>query len=291
VLIVGVQRKQLYLNADAAGNDLTGGLDRVDPVFTNDTTTLRTANVQATAGSASFTIQVDDDGPDAGTTTGSDTWIQEDSGGNDNYGNSNEIKIKETSTSQDRAGLIQFDLSSIASGNTVTSATLTVNVTKSGSNTIRVHRIDNTTPSAATWTETGVTWGNFASGGFTIDSTVVGSFSASTTGNKTVDVTSVVQQWIDYVRSSGASGKKNFGFALTGLNSTEIQLETKEDSTANQAVLAVNMYTGTPGVVTFTQNAAMVSPFTMPAGGAVTVRTYIEVTSADLPFRRTSTWR
>ena len=58
--------KQLYLDADGAGGDMTGDLDRIDPVVTGDSTTSETATL--TTGGASVITA-------AATTTGSNTSI------------------------------------------------------------------------------------------------------------------------------------------------------------------------------------------------------------------------
>jgi uncharacterized repeat protein (TIGR01451 family) len=58
--------KQLYLDADGAGGDMTGDLDRVDPVVTGDSSTSKTA-VLSPGGFSAITA--------AATTTGSNTSI------------------------------------------------------------------------------------------------------------------------------------------------------------------------------------------------------------------------
>lgn len=71
---------------------------------------------------------------------------------------------------------------------TVTSATLTLYVTSTAGNTVEVHRI--TSP----WLENTVTWNNFAGA---YDPTIVTTFVGAPPGLVTVDITSLVQGWMD----------------------------------------------------------------------------------------------
>lgn len=86
---------------------------------------------------------------------------------------------------------------SLPSGTTIDSATLSIHVNQASGETVNVHRI------TADWSETGVTWANF---GGSYDPTVVGSFVADSPGWKSVDITSLVQEWAD--------GTPNFGVLL-----------------------------------------------------------------------------
>ena len=75
-------------------------------------------------------------------------------------------------------------------GVTLDSAFFRIYVANATSQTVNVHRV------TAAWAENTITWNNFASA---FDAAVVGSFSTSTTGWKSVDVMSLVQAWIDGV--------------------------------------------------------------------------------------------
>ena len=83
-------------------------------------------------------------------------------------------------------------------GSTLESATLVMNVRTPSNNTIYVHRI--TSP----WDEMGVTYNSF---GGAYDPAVIGSFIADGVGERSVDVTSLVQAWID-------GTYENYGFLL-----------------------------------------------------------------------------
>ena len=76
----------------------------------------------------------------------------------------------------------------IPEGAFIDSATFFINVFSYNGQTVRLHRI--TDP----WIETQVTWNNF---GGSYDPTIESSFIADGSGWRSVDITSLVQQWID----------------------------------------------------------------------------------------------
>jgi hypothetical protein len=86
----------------------------------------------------------------------------------------------------------------IPEGTTISSATLSLYITRDSGNTVNIHRI--TTP----WTELGVTWNNFGS---SFDPAIEASFVANALGWKSVDVTALVQAWLD-------GTYPNYGFLL-----------------------------------------------------------------------------
>jgi hypothetical protein len=84
--------------------------------------------------------------------TDRDSWVGEESSGNDNHGTENTLNVQSRS-GQDRRTLIYFPLPSKPGGCVVSSAILRLYATSAASGrTIGVRRIQ------ATWTETGVTW-------------------------------------------------------------------------------------------------------------------------------------
>lgn len=126
-----------------------------------------------------------------------DTWIDENAP-NLNHGSDGGLHTKPDAGDLSRT-LIQFDLSSIPANSLINCATLHVyERDKSDDQTIYVHRITNSwNAPEATWLnrETGITW---TSPGGDYDPTVVASFPADTNnGYQDIDVTSLVQFWVD----------------------------------------------------------------------------------------------
>ena len=76
----------------------------------------------------------------------------------------------------------------LPAGATLQSATLYIYVYAANNQTVNIHRI------TAPWDETTVTWNSF---GGAFDATVVNSFFNDATGLTSVDVTSLVQAWLD----------------------------------------------------------------------------------------------
>ena len=76
----------------------------------------------------------------------------------------------------------------IPGGATIDSATFWIYVTGARNETVRAHRI------TAPWDETTVTWNSF---GGSFDPGVADSFVANSTGWKSLDVTALVQAWVD----------------------------------------------------------------------------------------------
>ena len=77
---------------------------------------------------------------------------------------------------------------SLPSGSTIDSATLYIYVHLASGQTVNVHRV------TEDWTELGVTWTNFAGA---YDPAIVDSIVADTVGWKSVDITPLVQDWVD----------------------------------------------------------------------------------------------
>jgi hypothetical protein len=99
-----------------------------------------------------FTIY--DSQPDS--TTGKDTYIQENSN-NTNYGSNTKMLVGKDGLGRNHKSLIEFNISSIPAGNTVVSAKLQINVLYSSSDnniTISLYRL--TSP----WNESEATWSN-----------------------------------------------------------------------------------------------------------------------------------
>lgn len=87
---------------------------------------------------------------------------------------------------------------SIPTGATITSATLSLYLYTTDYNPVTVHR------ATAIWNETTVTWASFAA---SYDAAVLGGFTPSAIGWQSVDVTGMVQRWVD-------GDDPNYGFVL-----------------------------------------------------------------------------
>lgn len=104
----------------------------------------------------------------------------------------------------------------IPEGTIINSATFSINVSLISNNTVRLHRV------TAPWDELLVTWNNF---GGSYDPTVEGSFLANALGFYSVDVTALVQAWLD-------GTYPNYGLLLEqGLPTGFTRCSTSEDAT------------------------------------------------------------
>jgi fibronectin type 3 domain-containing protein len=113
---------------------------------------------------------------------------------NSNYGSATEIIVKSKNNQADR-GFVQFDVSSIAAGSTVSSATLTLCSTAvAGSRTYNAHRV------TAAWAEGSVTWGNQPGVGA---SPTTSATTPASPGCMSWTVTADVQAWVDGTANNG----------------------------------------------------------------------------------------
>ena len=134
------------------------------------------------------------------STTADDTYVQQASPNSTAGGTATTLTIKPTAGSQDYA-FVRFNLSGCSLPTTAgaDSAVLTVRVTTAGADTISAY------PVTSSWSSSTLTWNGL--GGLTIGSTATGTFSASTTGNKTVTVTADVDAAIKAARSGAGSSE------------------------------------------------------------------------------------
>jgi len=122
-------------------------------------------------------------------TSSQDTYLKE-KDKNKNYGDDKELPSKPKNKDNKRP-LFQYDLSAIPVGATITSATARFLVRKKddSGDPVNVFRVTDS------WTETGATWNNTAND--YDSSTVYGSFVPDAEGWVTVDLTILVQAWVD----------------------------------------------------------------------------------------------
>lgn len=116
------------------------------------------------------------------STTADDTYVQQASPTSTAGATATTLSISPTAGSQ-RYAFIRFNLSGCAIPTTggADSAVLTVNVRTAGADTVSLF------PVTSSWSSSTLTWNGVS--GLTIGPTATGSFSASTTGAKTVTVT------------------------------------------------------------------------------------------------------
>jgi hypothetical protein len=158
------------------------------------------------------------------TATG-DTWMQENNPSQNNGADSN-LHVKPDSSTTFRT-LIQFDLSSIPPATPISCAALLLfEKDADATQTIYLHQVN------ASWLESQATWNNrtsanpWASAGGDYTSSPEASFAPDATGLQQVDITALVQFWVN---NSGS----NFGLLLRSTTSggnTDIQFGSREGS-------------------------------------------------------------
>ncbi|WP_437717171.1 DNRLRE domain-containing protein [Sorangium sp. So ce448] len=112
----------------------------------------------------------------------------------------------------EKNALYRFALDSIPYGATVESATFSTTLYSSGTGEIRVHRVN------GAWEESTVTWSSFADGFEpAVEATLVGASS----GVATVDLTALVQAWVDGVHPNHGLLLEEDLTALTSYRSSE----------------------------------------------------------------------
>jgi hypothetical protein len=147
-------------------------------------------------------------------TTADDTFVNQASPTSTTGGTATTLAIKPTSGSQEYA-FIRFDLSGCGLPTTggADSAVLTVHVTTAGSDTISVF------PVTSSWSSSTLNWNGV--GSLAIGSTATGTFSASTTGAKTVSVTADVDTAIKAGTLWGWELKATSGTATVAVGSAQ----------------------------------------------------------------------
>jgi hypothetical protein len=141
-----------------------------------------------------------------------------------NYGNDTKIDVR-PDNGADRRGMLKFDLSSIPSNATITSATLYLSEkdNKAGQTTY-IYRV------TSNWNENTVTWRSWTLLGGDFDNSV-SYFTFVPDQNNcmlTMDITSLVQLWVD-----GTYPNQGLMLYSTGPNHN-IAYVTKEDGTAGE---------------------------------------------------------
>ena len=148
------------------------------------------------------------------STTADDTFVQQGSPTSTAGGTATTLTIRPTALLQDYA-FIRFDLSgcSLPTTGGADSAVLTVRVTTSGADTISVF------PVTSSWSSSTLNWNGVS--GLTVGSTATGTFSASSTGNKTVTVTADVDTAIKAGALWGWELRATSGTATVAIGAAE----------------------------------------------------------------------
>ena len=160
-----------------------------------------------------------------------DTYVAE-GVANTNYGNSTVVESDGDDGSRDELiGLFKWDVSSIPAGATVTSASIYFRVNN------RTNNVYNLWSMLASWSEGSATWNNTQPK--TNRGSFIGSFSATSTGNYTINLNStgisLVQSWID--------GASNNGITMeSGGTRNGVQVRSSEYSTQSRRPTLIITY-------------------------------------------------
>jgi len=148
------------------------------------------------------------------STTADDTYVQQASPTSTAGGTATTLTISPVALAQDYA-FIRFNLSgcSLPTTGGADSAVLTVHVTTAGADTISVF------PVTSSWSSSTLNWNGVSS--LTVGSTATGTFSASTTGNKTVTVTADVDNAIKAGTLWGWELRATSGAAIVAIGASE----------------------------------------------------------------------
>ena len=144
-----------------------------------------------------------------------DSWLQQGSP-DTNHGNSTQFEVD---GSPNQHGLLRFGDLSLATGQTIVSAQLTLNITNPG-NDVTLVRL------SETWDESTVTWNNFGdanNGISTNDYTSATTTFGAPTGSVMIDVTADIQAW--------AAGATNYGWGLLPTSGNGVDIRSSENGT------------------------------------------------------------
>jgi hypothetical protein len=157
------------------------------------------------------------------STTADDTYVQQALPTSTAGGTATTLTISPVAGSQDYA-FIRFNLSGCGLPTTAgaDSAVLTVRVTTAGADTISLF------PVTSSWSSSTLTWNGVT--GLTIGSTATGTFSASTTGAKTVTVTADVDAAIKAGTLWGWELRATAGTAIVAIGASENVTSTNRPS-------------------------------------------------------------
>lgn len=150
-----------------------------------------------------------------------------------NFNGTDEIRLKGSAI----WGVVQFDLSGVTSGLTVTSAQLRLNIrdtadASKGGADISVHRI------TAPWTETGVTWDNTSANHVATPEVTFHIDSSMDDQYVTADIATLVQAWVD-------GTYPNYGIVLRSSGIERTRFNPKEKDASLAPSIAITAATST----------------------------------------------
>ncbi|HKU56000.1 MAG TPA: DNRLRE domain-containing protein [Gaiellaceae bacterium] len=157
------------------------------------------------------------------STTDDDTYVQQALPTSTTGGTAQTLTISPVAAAQDYA-FIRFNLSgcNLPTTGGADGAVLTVRVTTAGNDTISLF------PVTSSWSSSTLTWNGVS--GLTIGPTATGTFSASTTGNKTVTVTADVDAGIKAGNLWGWELRATSGTAIVAIGAAENSTSTNRPS-------------------------------------------------------------
>ncbi len=169
-----------------------------------------------------------EDSATAGSTTSvtltsvADTHAQQNKG-DTNYGTDTSMMVRTFATAKNARAFVQFDVSSIPAGSTVSSATLTLCATSvpGSTRTYDLHRV------TASWVETTLTWNNQPGVAATLTDS---STTPAAAGCMSWTVTTDVQTWVDGTANNGWRA----GDSVEDASRNESKFRTRENGTASE---------------------------------------------------------
>ncbi|SHJ08745.1 LamG-like jellyroll fold domain-containing protein [Algibacter luteus] len=269
ITVTSTVKKQLYLS------DPSQSLDRIDPVATNDLTTVISPVI--TPGS-SVTVNL---------IATKDTGIKLKKS-DKNYGSCTAIEIDREATDLQRA-LFQFDLSSIPTGAIIQNAELQLNCISGADMDVSVIKIgssdswdegnscDSNNSSNWDYRTASSNWSAIGAIGPDHDSgTPEATINAKDTGIQTWPLTCLVKEWV-----SGIS--INNGIVVGSQDGGGDRIATYDTRETTSGVKPTLQVTYTTGGISFNQSPSFCSPFTIKGGSPITVTNYVDIVTGTMP--------
>jgi hypothetical protein len=250
-----------------------------DDGIANSTDVTFTANVSATAGLASATLQIG--GPaQTVTLTGpaqiSDAQITADS---PSVANGSALSINVDGQTPHAHGLMKFGSlvgsapGQVPAGSIISSATLTLDCTNPGQS-MRLYRLtQDWTEDQATWAQrqTGVAWGAAGADGAASNAGVALTGDCTVIGQRQIDLTPFVQEWV--------GGQPNFGLVMVDSGTDGVDFSSSE-SAASPSLTVVFKEPLVPSQTQALSGTSATATFTVPLASGTTYSWNVEV--ADL---------